>query len=160
QTIVTPVAAPQPTFVNDLNYARLYVALGFSGNDAHGSSSCNLALSGNVGGSPEGVIGASYTPKAVPPFAKAVLSVARDQKVFGDWSLLLRANGQVATGATIDNDNYSLGGVNSVRGYLEGDERGDEGWFASAEFRTPFITTSVATFTGYAPAWLRGSVFL
>ena len=160
QTVVTRVPSPQPKFVNNLSYARFSLGLGFFENDAHGSSSGDLDFSGNLGGSPESVIGSSYTPKAKPEFGRANLALTRDQKVFGDWSLLLRANGQAATGATIANDVYTIGGVNSVRGYLEGDERGDDGWFGSVELRTPFIATRVATLSGFAPAWLRGSVFV
>jgi len=53
-----------------------------------------------------------------------------------------------------------LGGLSSVRGYAEGEDYGDSGWFGSLEARTPFITLPVPTWADFAPVWLRGSVFL
>jgi len=60
----------------------------------------------------------------------------------------------------ISNEQFALGGINSVRGYYEGDEYGDSGWFGSIELRTPFISGDVPVWDGKAPVWLRGSVFV
>ena len=88
------------------------------------------------------------------------MSLSREQSIYGDWSLLLRASGQAATGPLISNEQVPLGGINSVRGYFEGDEYGDSGWFGSVEARTPSFATRVATIDNFVPAWVRGSVFL
>jgi hemolysin activation/secretion protein len=72
---------------------------------------------------------------------------------------LARANGQAATGALINNEQFALGGINSVRGYYEGDDYGDRGWSGSLELRSPFFQTRVAGLTRSVPAWLRASVF-
>ena len=58
------------------------------------------------------------------------------------------------------NEQFALGGVNNVRGYFEGDEYGDAGWFGSAEVRTPFITARVPSWSAFVPAWVRGSIFV
>ena len=64
---------------------------------------------------------------------------------------MLRANGQMATGALISNEQFSLGGLNSVRGYFEGDVFGDAGWTTSAELRTPYINARVPIGTETTP---------
>ena len=86
--------------------------------------------------------------------------LTRDHRVFKTWSLLLRASGQVASGSLLSNEQFALGGMNSVRGYYEGDQYGDAGWFGSAELRTPFLNVQAPGWAGTWPAWLRGSVFL
>ncbi len=88
------------------------------------------------------------------------LALTRDPKVFKDWSLLVRASGQAATGPLISNEQFALGGLNSVRGYFEGDEYGDAGWFGSVEARTPFLVARVPTWADFAPVWVRGLVFV
>jgi hemolysin activation/secretion protein len=87
-------------------------------------------------------------------------NLGREQKLPWDWSLLARANGQWSSKPLISNEQFALGGVNSVRGYFEGDDHGDAGWSASLEARTPFFNTQVATIDNFAPTWLRASVFL
>jgi hemolysin activation/secretion protein len=105
-------------------------------------------------------VAASYSLEAQAKYAKAYFTLNYDRKIFTDWSLLLRGNAQVATGPLINNEQFALGGINSVRGYYEGDVYGDVGWFATAELRTPYIATDVAVVDGVTPVWLRGSVFL
>lgn len=57
--------------------------------------------------------------------------------VYGDFRLA----GQVSDGPLISNEQFSAGGFTSVRGYLQSEAIGDDGIFASAEFRTPSIAT-------------------
>jgi hemolysin activation/secretion protein len=66
----------------------------------------------------------------------------------------------VASGSLINNEQFALGGVNSVRGYFEGDDYGDGGWFGSVELRTPIITSAIPIWSGSAPVGLRGSAFV
>ncbi|MCW5557925.1 MAG: BamA/TamA family outer membrane protein, partial [Verrucomicrobiae bacterium] len=103
------------------------------------------------------VTGAS---RARAEYVKGVVSLAREQKLPGQWSLLVRGTGQGASGPLIGNEQFSIGGNNSVRGYFEGDVFGDSGWFASAEIRTPYLDTTLPIWAGDVPAWLRGSVFI
>ncbi len=86
--------------------------------------------------------------------------LSRDQKLPADWSLLARAAGQTATGPLIGNEQFSVGGSQSVRGYYEGEEFGDAGWFTSLELRTPFLVERVPTFSDFVPVWLRASAFI
>jgi len=133
--------------------------LDYSESDARGLSAANLALSGNFVGRDADFAKLAYSSRAQSLFAKAVLVASREEKLPADCSLLVRATGQVASGALISNEQLALGGVNSVRGYYEGDEYGDCGWTGSAEVRSPYFQTQVAGLSRPVPAWLRASIF-
>ena len=47
-----------------------------------------------------------------------------------NWTLSLRLDGQISTEPLISNEQFGIGGVNSVKGYHEGEAFGDEGWHA------------------------------
>lgn len=160
QTIESLVSSPQPPRSVEAQYLPLVVSADYSQSDRGGTFSASLGLGGNLVGDEADFAAAGYTTNTGPRYGRLTLSLTRDQKVFGDWSLLLRANGQMATGALIANEQFSLGGLNSVRGYFEGDVFGDAGWFTSAELRTPFITAPVPVGLVSVPVWLRGSVFM
>lgn len=159
QTIQSVVSSPQPTRRNEFDYLPLALGVDYFQTDKGGSFSASLGLSANFVGDDLDFVLASYSRKTKADYGKATLSLTRDQTVFKNWSLLLRASGQAATGPLINNEQFAMGGVNSVRGYYEGDQYGDTGWFGSVELRTPFITGDVPVWSGTAPVWLRGSVF-
>jgi len=160
QTIESRVASPQPARKNNVNYLPLTAAIDFSRTDRSGTTSANLAVSGNVTDDDFNFGQLAYSPDTDSLYAKLNLALARDQKLGGDWSLLLRASGQVATGPLLGIEQFSVGGLNSVRGYMEGDEFGDHGWFGSIELRSPFLQERVPVGSDYAPVWLRGTVFV
>jgi hemolysin activation/secretion protein len=58
----------------------------------------------------------------------------------------------------ISNEQFGIGGVNSVRGYHEGEEFGDTGWHLSLEQQTP--PHLVGMVHGDIPLTLRGSVYM
>lgn len=160
QTIESLVSSPQPPRGVEVQYLPLVVAADYTQSDRGGTFAASLSLGGNLVGDDADFAAAAYTTNAGTRYGRVTLSLTRDQKVFGDWSLLLRANGQMATGALIANEQFSLGGLNSVRGYYEGDVFGDAGWFTSAELRTPFLTAPVPVGARAVPVWLRASVFM
>lgn len=150
----------QPTRYNDIVYLPVSLSADYLQTDPGGTFTAGLLIAQNVLGNTDDFVSSAYTTKARSSYTKATLSLSRDQKVFRDWSLLMRANGQVSTGALISNEQHALGGLNSVRGYLEGDDYGDAGWAGGIELRTPFLNTEVPTWSGPAPVWIRGSMFL
>lgn len=160
QTIESRVSSPQPVRSTEVQYLPLVVSADYSQSDRGGTFAASLGLSGNFVGEGADFAAAAYSTNAAAGYGRATLALTRDQRVFHDWSLLLRANGQMATGALIANEQFSLGGLNSVRGYYEGDVFGDAGWFTSAELRTPFITAPVPVGDRAVPVWLRASVFM
>jgi hemolysin activation/secretion protein len=76
----------------------------------------------------------------------------------GDWVTTLRADGQWASEPLISTEQFGIGGVNSVRGYHEGEVFGDTGWHVSLEQQTP--PHVVGTVYGNQPLTLRGSVYM
>lgn len=160
QTIESRVASPQPARRSEAIYLPLALGVDYSQSDKSGTFSASLGLSYNFLGDSADFASQSYSRKAKANFGKVTLSLTRDQKVLRNWSLLLRVNGQAATGPLISTEQFALGGLNSVRGYYEGDEYGDTGWFGSVELRTPFLATQVPLWAESAPTWLRGSVFV
>ena len=87
--------------------------------------------------------------------------LARDQKLFGEWSALFNVNGQWASAPLISNEQLALGGAGGVRGYQQGEIYGDTGWRASFDLRAPSIIAGhFPTATGDVPAELRASWFM
>jgi len=75
-----------------------------------------------------------------------------------NWITLLRLDGQWASEPLISNEQFGAGGVNSVRGYHEGEVFGDDGWHFTLEEQTP--PQIVGTVYGSAPLTLRGSIYM
>lgn len=55
-----------------------------------------------------------------------------------DWTIHVVARGQWASQPLIPTEQFAAGGVDSVRGYLQSEEFGDNAWNAQIEVRTPF----------------------
>jgi len=94
-------------------------------------------------------------------YATLTAGAGRDQKLPGNWSLRLRANGQWASAPLINNEEFALGGTTGVRGYREGEAYGDNGWRCQLDLRAPAV--NIGAFPNAAkeiPAFLRGSVFM
>jgi hemolysin activation/secretion protein len=78
--------------------------------------------------------------------------------VIDDWTTSIRADGQWASEPLISPEQFGAGGVNSVRGYHEGEVFGDTGWHLSLEEQTP--THAVGTLQDGEPLTIRGSVYM
>jgi hemolysin activation/secretion protein len=100
------------------------------------------------------------SPKAGGDYLTLNFNLSREEKLPAGLSLLARANGQWSSEPLISNEQFALGGENSVRGYFEGDAYGDAGWSGSLELRSPFVQTRVATIHNFAPTWLHAAVFV
>lgn len=59
------------------------------------------------------------------------------------WRAFFGAGGQYTEDLLISNEQYSIGGVESVRGYVESKNAGDRGMFGRAELRTPSFFSNV-----------------
>lgn len=75
--------------------------------------------------------------------------VERVQKLGAGFSLSAQVDGQLATQPLISNEQYSVGGFESVNGYLESEQSGDSGFRVRTELKTPNLT-----------AWLSESLDL
>jgi len=76
---------------------------------------------------------------ATPDFLRWGATLQREQPL-GRWRLNLRAELQLANEPLIGNEQFYLGGADSVRGYYASEQGGDEGARASAELGSPRLT--------------------
>jgi len=159
QTNKSVYSTNQPATSANVVYFPINLGLDFSETDGHGSTAANLVLAGNFTGSDNDFSKTAYSSHAQALYGKVNLTASREHILPAGCSLLARADGQAATGALISNEQFALGGINSVRGYYEGDQYGDCGWNGSLELRTPYLETRVADVSKFVPAWLRASVF-
>lgn len=90
-------------------------------------------------------------------FAVFNASLTRDQKIVGDWRCVLRAEGQFSTQPVFSNEQFALGGISSVRGYMQGESFGDAGLRLGFEPRTPSISVGKI---GTSPVSVRFNTFL
>jgi hemolysin activation/secretion protein len=63
---------------------------------------------------------------------------------FGNYQLIVRAEGQLASNPLPSNEEYSAGGVDSVRGYPEAVQIGDQGVRGMVEARTPNLLAAAS----------------
>jgi hemolysin activation/secretion protein/AraC-like DNA-binding protein len=82
----------------------------------------------------------------------------REQKLYNQWALTLKASGQWADQTLIGNEQFGMGGIPGPRGYRDGEEYGDAGWRVSAEPHTPTYTVCMINDT--VPLRVSGSVFM
>jgi hemolysin activation/secretion protein len=100
----------------------------------------------------------AYTTNAHANYLTFQLGADRIQMIYKDWSVKLHADGQWANEPLFSNEQYAMGGVMGVRGYLNGEAYGDTGWRVSIEPQTPQI--SIGMVDGDKPFWVRASVFM
>jgi hemolysin activation/secretion protein len=166
--VLSKVSSPVPPTQTDVHYAPLTVRWDGSRKDATGVWSGGFGYSVNfLGGlfaKPnqaddrvdfQNATGSTHADGYYHIFTA---SLVRDQAVYQDWRLTLRADGQWANQPLINNEKFGVGGVASVRGYHEGEEFGDTGWHVSFEQKTP--GHRVGSIAGKYPVIFRGSIYL
>ncbi len=92
---------------------------------------------------------------ASPSFLVFKGSLSHTQDIYRNWQLMGRAAFQLASGPLVSNEQYSAGGVSSVRGYYAAERTGDSGYLLGTELRTP----SLASWLGPAVTEWRFYVF-
>jgi hemolysin activation/secretion protein len=85
-------------------------------------------------------------------------SVSHTLELVTNWVTTIRADGQWTTEPLISNEQFGAGGVNSVRGYNEGEVFGDTGWHVSLEQATP--PHIVGMIRGRIPLVIQGTVYM
>lgn len=82
--------------------------------------------------------------RAEANYAFLRLDMKHEHRLADGWSLAARLGGQIASGPLISNEQYSAGGVDSVRGYLESNSSGDDGLSYGLELRAPYLAKRVS----------------
>jgi hemolysin activation/secretion protein len=70
-------------------------------------------------------------------------SVNHTHELFAGFRGRFRVGGQITDQPLISNEQFSAGGLDSVRGYLESEALGDSGWDASVELRSPSLLGNI-----------------
>lgn len=65
------------------------------------------------------------------------LGMDHNRELGDGWRLVGRIDGQLASGPLVSSEQYSLGGVDTVRGYYDYEQVGDVGWNFQLNLRTP-----------------------
>jgi len=157
-TIVSTVPSPAPATVHPLDYLPLSVRYNASLQDARGVSIFDLGLSYNFwhSGSRSNLQSITSSTQSSGHWVVLTPSFTRRLELFTNWVTLFRADGQWASEPLISNEQFGAGGVNSVRGYQEGQVFGDTGWHVSLEQQTP---PHIAGFVRNVPLTIRGSIY-
>lgn len=80
---------------------------------------------------------ACKNPDADGSFTTLRLDWRHNHALFGKWNGLIRLGGQVSSQPLVNNEQYTLGGVDNVRGYLDAEVSGDKAVLASVELQSP-----------------------
>ena len=156
-----PFSSPQPPSTAAIAY--LPVSLRWDGfrADTKGSTSLGAGVNYNLPGGPfsngDAFRKTSGAEKSTGQYVTLQASASREQRIYEDWIVSIRADGQWASEHLISNEQYGVGGTAGVRGYREGERYGDTGWRTTFEPRTPLI--DIGMVDGTAPFRIRGLIF-
>jgi len=87
--------------------------------------------------------------KARGSYVAFTAGLNRSQKLPWGFQILWKMDGQVADQPLISNEQYSAGGMESVRGYLESEELGDDAVHTTLELATPDLGKWLNPWKGY-----------
>jgi len=157
--ITSTVASPVPLTVRSLQYVPLSARYNASLRDPMGMNTFGLGVSGNVAytGAFTNWQNVASSQKANGHYVTLTPSYTRTFELVTNWVTTVRSDGQWATQPLISNEQFGAGGVNSVRGYQEGQVFGDCGWHVTLEQQTP---PHVAGYVhGREPLTFRGTIY-
>jgi hemolysin activation/secretion protein len=72
-------------------------------------------------------------------FTHVNADLSRTQDLASGYQVFAKVQGQVSDGPLVSSEQFSLGGMDTVRGYLESEVLGDNGWASTIELRSPDI---------------------
>ena len=158
--IVSTVSSPVPTTVKNLNYLPLALNYDATTRGLLGLATLSLGVSGNAwySGSQANLQNITGSTESKGHWVTLTPSLTWIFNTYTNWPMTIHANGQWASEPLISNEQFGAGGVNSVRGYHEGEVFGDTGWHLSAEQQTP--SHLVGMVNGNLPLTVRGSVYM
>jgi hemolysin activation/secretion protein len=147
--------ASSPALQTPIKYLNWSIAYGGSLVKDRRSTSFNIATDFGIRGLLNNP--AEFEDKrflANPDYMYWHLDAAHLQPLPWGFEVALRAAGQYTTEPLIDNEQFAVGGVESVRGYLEAEALGDSGATGSLELRTPHLASAFGIHPREAYAYL------
>lgn len=126
------------SFNTPISYLPFY--LGYDGTlqDADSTTQINMGLTFSVRGLGNEV--QEFADKrflAKPDFAYVRAELKHTMQLYKGWQLFANVTGQLANQPLISSEQFAVGGMDTVRGYLESNSLGDHGANATLELRTP-----------------------
>jgi hemolysin activation/secretion protein len=160
RTFRTP--SPVPTTTKSISYLPLAFRWDADKRDEHGVTDFNFRYNPNVwfSGRRTNVENISGSKKSTGYWHILAASLGREQNLFGDWKLALRADGQWASEPLISNEQFGVGGIAGVRGYREGEQFGDTGWRVTSELKLPMYRVGYVGAGTDRPLIVGASVFM
>ena len=165
------IPSPVPATVRQMQYLPLSLRSDASWRDSLGTTAFGLGLSINpwyasqsyINGvstatGNNSLLGITGSPKSTGLWAVLTPAYTRTFMFVTNWMTSFRADGQWASEPLISNEQFGIGGVNSVRGYHEGESFGDTGFHLSLEQHTP--SHVVGMVRGNTPLTVSGSVYM
>lgn len=137
-SIVQPDGTPDTTPMQYVNWSALY-----SGNLRTDRTASAFSIGANFGIRGLGNDTDEFAYKryrAQPNYFYLTADAQHERPLLWGTRVFVRAGGQFTTEPLISNEQFSIGGAQSVRGYLESEELGDIGAIGSLELRSPQLT--------------------
>jgi len=158
--VITPVISPVPRTDRRVEYLPLNLGLNGDWRNGNSSLTWSLGLNGNLwhSGSERNIQAVTGSTRSSGYWIAATPSLSYRFQTLTNWEAIVRLDGQVASEPLISVEQFGIGGVNSVRGYHEGEVFGDDGWHVSFEQLTPPHTVGMVF--GHVPLVIRGSVYM
>lgn len=131
--------------------------------DDRGHTRLGAALSlspGGLGGANDDTAFSGLRAGAKARYAVLGFDATRTTKLPGGWSWVLDGRAQLASGALLGSEQFSLGGSGSVRGYEEGEVYGDHGVLLKHELRSPPLAVAARLGAGGWADQLQPLAFL
>jgi hemolysin activation/secretion protein len=149
------------TTISDAPIRYIPLTLGYNGAISREKSSLDLALSATLGLRMIKRISCfdatatvcnledQFTNREVDStenFAHINLDVTHTLSLSSDWVAQTKLYGQFADSHLVSNEQFSIGGLSTVRGYFQSEAVGDRGIAGSIELRAPSLATNIGNF--------------
>jgi hemolysin activation/secretion protein len=158
--VYSTVVSPVPVTDRSLDYVPLSLAYNASWRTPNTTLSWGLGLSVNAwySGSRTNLHNVAGSTNSTGHWVTLNPSLSWQFPIYTNWLTTLRADGQWASEPLISNEQFSMGGINSVRGYQEGEAFGDTGWHLTLEQQTPPHTVGIVY--RQTPMVIRGIAYM
>ena len=159
-TVSSPNPPPKGATIKQLEYLPLSVRYDANWRNPWGTTTFGFGVSYNLwhSGSAKDLEAITGSSGSHGHWVILTPSVSHDFMIHTNWTLSVRADAQLASEPLISNEQYGAGGVNSVRGYHEGEVFGDDGWHTSIELKTPPHVVGIVDKKNVLS--VRGSIFM
>jgi len=149
QDILVPTGPDTPPGLIQTPISYIPLVLSYSRQSVSETSAFNLTIAATAGlrgfGSTAQDVQAQRF-NGIGNFVHANLDVDYTRALGRDFSAFARVTGQFADSPLVTNEQFSVGGNSSVRGYFQSEAVGDDGVNGSLELRSPSLGSSLGSF--------------